>query len=163
VEQANVEVEGIATQGPSASLWGGEPTLTESSRNPAVSVYKVWFRGYEVPYVLVYRYPVDAEGNQVYPRAVVDSKVGTVDLSAEPHHYDWSVSLDERWLFDFKGGGGADPQAEILRVVPMLADAMAVAAGYACHGSSNRRNPHGPVLTFGAETDPPQDIFEPPG
>lgn len=49
---------------------------------------------------------------------------------------DWSIILDKRFSY------GPFTELEIKKLAPLLANAMAIAAGYACHGSDRRLNPY---------------------
>lgn len=113
------------------------PQIIAMSRNPSVTFHKVWYRGHPVPYVEVFKYPVGDDGQQVYP--ISDGSDGPMTVYPHDGTYKYELTLDGRWANDF------DSIEEIERIMPLLADGMAVAAGYACHGSTNRLNAHGPT------------------
>lgn len=122
----------LADQSADPDYDGG--ALIAMSRNPSVDFCQAYYRGHQVPHIKVYKYPVDAAGEQVYPPE------GRTDVD-EVHGHKWELILDDRMLYDF------DTETQALHAVRMLADAMAIAAGWTCHGSANRLNPHGPATT----------------
>lgn len=116
--------------------------LVAMSRNPSVDFCVPYYRGYPVPHIKVFKYPVDESGTQIFP---ADGKT-YVEQSCT---YRWDLSLDDRWGYDF------DTEEQVLHAVRMMADAMAVAAGWASHGSEYRLNAHGPAMTAGKPTGLP--------
>lgn len=122
------------------------PALHEMSRNPSVGYFHAYYRGHQVSNVEVYRVPVDGDGRQVYLTEERDDGATVVRPHDGPIR--WELLLDGRFGFDF------ETREEIERIIPILADGMAVAAGYACHGSNNRLNRHGPTI-LGAHQDVP--------
>jgi hypothetical protein len=102
--------------------------LSRQTRNPTVEVFGLRSEGYDVPYVKAVRYPVDENGKQVYPH----------EGDPEPHHHAVDLILDDRFGYVY------DSLEEVEEIVPLLANAMAIAAGYTAHGHAVRRNPHGP-------------------
>jgi len=115
-----------------------DPGIYWMSRNPSVTLGKVHYRGYEVPYVEVFKVPVGDDGQQTYPLSANSDGTTTVHPHDGKHRYE--LTFDNRWAYDFA------TEAEVLHVVGLVADAMAVAAGWACHGSANRLNRHGPTV-----------------
>lgn len=115
-----------------------QPTLIHMSRNPSVEYHEVWYRGFPVPYLKAFRYPVDENGQQVFPIEMSeDCSVTTV--TRHLGEYRWHLILDNRFIYPFTS------RDEITSVIPMIADSMAIAAGYLCHGTNKRMNPHGLV------------------
>jgi hypothetical protein len=107
---------------------GGLDGLIHMSRNASIEYWLPFYRGHQVPNVEVYKVPVDGDNNQVYPKTDVEF--------GGP--WRWELVLDKRWSYDYSS------KEQIEALIPLLADGMAVAAGYACHGSAIRINHHGP-------------------
>lgn len=126
---------------------GEELQIHKMSRNPSVTKCEVHYRGYDVPYLSVYKVPVDEHGEQVYPFSGLEDGAldGYVDhdkpFIVRPHDgpYRWELVIDRRFAYDF------DSEEELRKVLPIVADAMAVAAGFTSHGSELMSNAHGPA------------------
>lgn len=113
------------------------PSVVFMSRNPSVSFGRVWLRGHPVPYLEVFKVPVDDENQQVYP--ISEDSDGTTTVHPHDGKYRWELTLDQRWCYDFGS------ESELVHFATAIADAMAVATGRACHGSANRLSLHGPI------------------
>jgi hypothetical protein len=128
---------------------GEELQIHKMSRNPSVTKCEVHYRGSDVPYISVYKVPVDENGEQVHPFSGLEDGdlEGYIDYDkpfiVRPHAgaYRWELVLDRRFAYDFAS------EEELRKVLPIIADAMAVAAGYTAHAHSNRIMPHGPEPT----------------
>ena len=114
------------------------PRAVYKSRNPSVSKGEVWLRGVTVPYVELYKVPVDGNGQQVHPLTANDD--GTTTVHPHDGTYMYELCLDGRWIYQFR------TETEAVQTAERMADAMAVAVGRACHGSLSRKTPHGPVV-----------------
>lgn len=125
--------------------------------NRSVMVYAVVVDGYRVPYVEVSSWPATADGAQVYRPLSRWTADGNTFL---PEDFEpiimWTVTLDDRLAFDFPD------RAAVENAMPMLADGMAIAAGWTAHGVGYRRNPHGPSLAPVPHADLPAAIGEIP-
>ena len=115
--------------------------------NPTVKVYAARSNGYLVPYIGIVRWPTvgDDSSRQVYWQdGWWVTPVGPGDVAVMPEDFKpswiWTVTVDNRLAFDFSD------QKALEQAVRLLADGMAVAAGYTAHGYGNRLNPHGPAL-----------------
>jgi hypothetical protein len=126
------------------------PTIVKLSRNPSVTFGKVWLRGHPVPYIEVFKVPVDGDNQQVFP--IDEDPDGTITVHPHTGPYRWELVVDQRWAYDFA------TETEAAHFGGALADAMAVATGRACHGSVNRLSVHGPTIReTSAESDPRSD------
>jgi hypothetical protein len=138
------------------------------SRNPAVEHYSADVDGQKVPYINIVRYPcVWHEGGgceQVFPQIEwVEDRSDSPSGSplAYPIAYDykprvlwdgdwcWSVTVDDRFMYHF------ECREDVEMVLPILAQGMAVAAGFTSHGPhSFPRNAHGPAVGLAPFSDP---------
>lgn len=124
---------------------GEELQIHKMSRNPTVTKCEVHYRGHDVPLLAVYQVPVDENGEQVYPMANEGGDDGWIDRDkpymVRPHDgpFRWDLVLDRRFSYSF------DTEDELRAVLPIVAEAMAVAAGFTSHGSDLMINAHGPA------------------
>ena len=115
----------------------GRARAVPLSRNPSVTLHQVDYRGCRVPYIELFKVPVDEHGEQVYP--LVNRPGGEMVVYSHPGPWRWSITLDKRLSWDFGS------EVEAVRAAEMMADAMAIATGWACHGATTRLNRHGPT------------------
>lgn len=124
--------------------------------NPTVKVYAARSNGYLIPYIGITRWPSVGDGSyrQVYWQdGWWVQPVGPDDVEGMLEDFKplwvWTVTVDNRLAFDFTD------QKSMEQALRLLADGMAVAAGYTAHGYGNRLNPHGPALAPVAVSDSP--------
>ncbi len=131
-----------------------ELQLFSQARNPSVEVYAAYYRGYPIPHVSIQRWPVNPDGSQAYPEvhSGADGVRHYDPPGGNPTAFVWTLTVDDRWAYDY------ERESDLRRVLPLLADAMAVAAGFACHGSSNRLNLHGPVVLQAHQDSPAGEV-----
>jgi hypothetical protein len=113
------------------------------SRNPSVQFYKLYVHGYEVPYIEIFKVPIDDDGKQSYDSIVDGSDAdnhGPITVERHAGKFRWELSLDGRMGYDF------DSKEDIEAIGDLLAQAMAISAGYTAHGVAYRKNPHGPAI-----------------
>lgn len=138
--------------------------LGQMSRNPAVEHYSADVDGQPVPYINISRWPcIWHEGGapeQVYPvvefvqTVVYPQKGGYSAFSYEAQvqwdgDWCWTITVDNRLSFDF------ECREDVEMVLPILAQGMAVAAGFTSHGShSFPANAHGPAVGLAPFTRP---------
>ena len=114
-------------------------------RNPSVRVYEADYNGHRVPYIEITEWPCeydDGVPTQVYPPLELICENGSYEYVSTYHgDWRWTVSVDDRFAFDF------ETRDEVEAAIPLLATGMAIAAGFTSHGPhSFPRNPHGPAV-----------------
>jgi hypothetical protein len=128
------------------------------SRNPAVEHYSADVDGQKVPYIDISRWPCiwseSGQPEQVYPciEWIEEGRAHDVCNQTIPaYSYEprvlwdggwcWTVTVGDLFMYDF------ECREDVELVLPILAQGMAVAAGFTSHGPrSFPKNAHGPAV-----------------